>query len=240
MSHLNQKLCATIVCSTIFLFAGCAKKAAKVTPPPPPAAQPQPTATLTASPADVQRGQSTTLTWSTQNATSINIDGIGTVAASGSKTLTPSDSTTYQLEAKGPGGDADASARVTVTAPPVAQAPSLSEEELFARNIKDVYFDYDKYEIRSDQMPVTQKNASFLQAHPDVPITIEGHCDDRGSEEYNLALGDSRANSVKQQLVNEGVSAARIKTVSYGKEHPFCTDDNESCWSQNRRDHLLP
>jgi peptidoglycan-associated lipoprotein len=240
MSHTTQKLWVTFLFSIIFLCAGCAKKVAKVTPPPPPAAQPQPTATLSASPSAVERGQSTTLTWTTANASTVNIDGIGEVSASGSKTITPDDSTTYQLQAKGPGGDAQASARVTVTQPPVAQAPSLSEEELFARNIQDVFFDYDKYAIRPDQMPITQKNASFLQSHPDIPITVEGHCDDRGSEEYNLALGASRANAVKEQLVSQGVNAARIKTVSYGKEKPFCSDDKESCWSQNRRDHLLP
>jgi peptidoglycan-associated lipoprotein len=240
MSHIAQKLWVTFLCSTIFLFAGCAKKVAKVTPPPPPAVQPQPTASLSATPSAVERGQATTLTWTTQNASTVNIDGIGVVSTSGSKKVSPADSTTYQLQAKGPGGDAEASARVTVTAPPVVQAPSLSEEELFDRNVKDVFFDYDKYAIRPDQVPVTRQNATFLQAHTDMPITIEGHCDDRGSEEYNLALGDSRANALKEQLIAQGVSAARIKTISYGKERPFCSDDNESCWSQNRRDHLLP
>jgi peptidoglycan-associated lipoprotein len=223
----------------VLLSAGCAKKVAKATPPPPPAAQPPaPTATLAATPAAIQRGQSTQLTWHTSNATEITIAGIGTVASSGSRNVTPSESTTYELVAKGAGGTANADTRVTVTAPPVMQS-SLSEQELFARNVKDVFFDYDKYNIRPDQEPITESDAKFLEQHPSVPIVVEGHCDDRGSDEYNLALGASRANAVKEQLVKEGVSADRIKTVSYGKEKPFCMVDDEPCWSQNRRDHIV-
>jgi peptidoglycan-associated lipoprotein len=238
MSKYRQKMQVVVLLSLGLLLAGCAKKVAKVTPPPPPA-QPSPTATLTASPASIQRGQSTTLNWNTQNASEIMIAGLGTVPASGSKTVSPHDSTTYDLTAKGPGGSADASARVTVTAPPTPTQVSLSDEELFERNIKDVFFDYDKYDIRADQSPITEKDAKFLQEHPHIPITIEGHCDDRGSEEYNLALGASRADAVKHALITNGVDASRIKTISYGKEKPFCSDDNESCWSQNRRDHMV-
>jgi len=221
------------------LSAGCAKKVAKVAPPPPPAAQPPaPTATLAASPASIPRGQSTQLTWSTSNATEINIAGVGAVSSSGSRTVTPSDSTTYELVAKGSGGSANAATRVTVTQPPVAQA-TISEQELFTRNVKDVYFDYDKYVVRPDQLPVAESDAKFLQEHPGIPIVVEGHCDDRGSDEYNLALGASRANAIKEQLVRQGVSTDRIKTISYGKEKPFCNVDDSACWSQNRRDHII-
>jgi peptidoglycan-associated lipoprotein len=236
MSKYRHQMQVVVLLSLGLMLAGCAKKVAKVTPPAP---QPTPTATLTASPESIQRGQTTTLTWSTQNATDIMIDGLGTVPASGSKTVSPDDSTTYDLTAKGPGGSADASARVTVTAPPAPTQAALSEEELFERNIKDVFFDYDKYDIRADQSPITEKDAKFLQEHPHLPITIEGHCDDRGSEEYNLALGASRADAVKKALITDGVDASRIKTVSYGKEKPFCNDENESCWSQNRRGHVV-
>jgi peptidoglycan-associated lipoprotein len=104
--------------------------------------------------------------------------------------------------------------------------------------VRDVYFDYDKYIIRDDQQSVTQADAKFLLEHPNVGILIAGHCDERGSEEYNLALGDNRANAVKAELVKMGISADRIKTVSYGKEKPFCTDQNEACWQQNRRGHF--
>ena len=221
--------------ATLFL-AGCAKKQAKAVPPTPPPA-PTPTASLTATPADIQQGQSAQLSWSTSNATSITISGLGTVSASGSRTVSPDDSTTYELTAKGPGGSADASARVTVNPKSTAQS-SLSEEELFRQNMKDVFFDYDKYSIRPDQASVLQKDASFLAAHPDIALTVAGHCDDRGSEEYNLALGASRANSFKEELVKRGISGDRIKTTSLGKEQPFCNEENEQCWQMNRRDHL--
>lgn len=236
-SKLETTLFAGILVGVLSL-AGCNKKAAKATPPspPPPVA---PTATLAANPAVVEQGQATTLTWNTENASDIAIAGIGAVSGSGSKTITPSSSTTYTLTAKGPGGTRDASTRVTVNQK-VAQAPppSLSDADLFARNVKDVLFDYDKSNIRSDQAPTAHDDAAFLSQHPSIRVTLEGHCDDRGSEEYNLALGTSRAESLKQSLLQQGISAERIKTISYGKEKPFCAQDNEQCWQQNRVDHL--
>jgi peptidoglycan-associated lipoprotein len=110
---------------------------------------------------------------------------------------------------------------------------------IFAAARADLFFDYNKADIRPDEVPVTDNNAKFLAQHPDIKIMVEGHCDDRGSEEYNLALGDSRANSLKQSLEQQGVSAEQIKTISYGKEKPFCTADNEQCRQQNRHDHLV-
>jgi peptidoglycan-associated lipoprotein len=222
----------------VLSFAGCNKKAAQATPPAPPA-PPAPTATLAASPAVIEQGQSTNLTWQTNNATDISIEGVGAVSASGSRTITPGSSMTYTLTAKGPGGTKDASTRVTVNAK-VAQTPtpSISDEDLFARNVKDVLFDYDKAEIRTDQAPSAQNDAAFLSQHPSIKVVVEGHCDDRGSEEYNLALGTSRAETLKRSLLQQGVSAERIKTVSYGKEKPFCTEDNDACWQKNRVDHF--
>jgi peptidoglycan-associated lipoprotein len=222
----------------VLSLAGCNKKAAKATPPsPPPPASP--TATLAANPAVIEQGQSTTLMWNTQNATDVAIDGVGSVSGSGSKTITPSSSTTYTLTAKGPGGTQDASARVTVNAKAAQMAaPSPSDADLFAQNVKDVMFDYDKSNIRQDQAPVAQGDASFLAQHPSIKIVVEGHCDDRGSEEYNLALGTSRAESLKESLLQQGVSADRIKTISLGKEKPFCTESNEQCWQRNRIDHF--
>ncbi len=216
---------------------GCNKKAAKATPPspPPPAA---PTATIAASPNVIQQGQTTVLTWQTNNATDINIEGLGTVSASGTKVVTPGSSITYTLTAKGPGGSQNASTRVTVDAKVAEATPSLSDEDLFARNVKDVRFDYDKAEIRSDQAPVAQNDAAFLLQHPSIKVLVEGHCDDRGSEEYNLALGTSRAEALRKSLLQAGVSQDRIKTISYGKEKPFCSDDNDQCWAQNRVDHI--
>ncbi|HLK31561.1 MAG TPA: peptidoglycan-associated lipoprotein Pal, partial [Terriglobales bacterium] len=224
-----------MLAGALFL-AGCAKKQAKATPPAP-APPPTPTASLTATPADIQQGQSAQLSWNTSNATEINISGLGTVSASGTQAVNPDDSTTYELTAKGPGGTADASARVTVTPKPAPVQSSLSEDQLFQQNVKDVFFDFNKYDIRPDQESIAQADAKFLADHPDMSVTVAGHCDDRGSEEYNLALGESRANSFKNELVKDGVSADRIKTVSLGKEQPFCSDNTEQCWQQNRRDH---
>ncbi len=222
----------------VLSLAGCAKKAAKVTPPPPPTAAPAPTATLAANPSVVQQGQSSILTWQTSNANEVTIAGLGTLPPTGSRSVTPSASTTYTLVAKGPGGTNDASTRVTINAASASAVPSPSDEDLFSRNVKDVFFDYDKYTIRPDEAPTVQNNEAFLAQHPSIKVLVEGHCDDRGSEEYNIALGASRAESVKRALVQEGVPADRIRTVSYGKEKPFCTQDNEQCWQQNRVDHF--
>jgi peptidoglycan-associated lipoprotein len=231
-----------IVALALILVGGACKKKVAPAPPPPPPPPPQPTATISVSPESVQKGQSATITWSTQNANDVNIDGIGKVDAQGSQSVTPNDSTTYHLIAKGPGGSADATARLTITAPPPPPPPppvQANEEDLFSQNVKDVFFDYDKYDIRADAQSSIQAAAAFLQQHPNVKFTIEGHCDERGSTEYNLALGDNRAGAAKTALVSAGVSADRIKTISYGKEKPSCTESNEQCWQQNRRAHFV-
>ena len=223
----------------IMTLGACKKKVAPPPPPPPPPPA-APTASLTANPNTVEKGKSTTLTWETTNATEVNIDGIGEVKPNGSQEVTPTDSTTYHLTAKGPGGAQEATARVTVTTPPPPPPkPSATEEELFAQNVRDIFFDYDKYDIRADQAGAVQADAQFLNQHSHINFTVEGHCDERGSTEYNLALGDNRANAVKNAMVQAGVSASRIKTISYGKEKPFCTESNEQCWQQNRRGHFV-
>jgi peptidoglycan-associated lipoprotein len=223
--------------ATMLSLAGCAKKAAKVTPPSAPAA-PTPTATLAANPSVVQQGEPTVLSWQTSNATEITITGLGTLPSSGSRSVTPASSTTYMLVAKGAGGTNEVSARVTVNAAIANVAPLPTDEDLFSRNVKDVFFDYNTFAIRSEEVPTIQNDEAFLSQHPDIKVLIEGHCDERGSEEYNIALGASRADSVKRALVQEGISADRIRTVSYGKEKPFCTEDNEQCWQQNRVGHF--
>jgi peptidoglycan-associated lipoprotein len=122
--------------------------------------------------------------------------------------------------------------------PPAPKPVEVSEEELFGQNVKDAYFDYDKSDIRPDAQQTLTADADFLKAHPGIRFTIEGHCDERGSEEYNLGLGDRRANAAKNFLVNLGVSADRIGTISYGKSRPTCTESNEDCWQKNRRGHF--
>ena len=113
-----------------------------------------------------------------------------------------------------------------------------SVEEMFTREVQDAFFDYDKADIRGDARQALSKTADFLRSYPQVAIVIEGHCDERGSTEYNVALGDRRADSAKNFLTAQGIAGDRIQTVSYGKERPFCTESNESCWQQNRRAHF--
>jgi peptidoglycan-associated lipoprotein len=237
----QTKYVATLLALGAIMMLGACKKKAAPPPPPPPPPPPSPTASISVSPDTIQPGQSATLSWQTSNATDVSIDGIGAVQASGSQSVSPTESTTYHLTAKGSGGTQEATTRLTVTAPPPppAATPSPSEEDLFGQNVKDIYFDYDKSNIRADQEGSLQADAQFLNQHTDINFTIEGHCDDRGSTEYNLALGDQRANSVKSALVAAGVSASRIKTISYGKEKPFCMEDNETCWQENRRGHFV-
>jgi peptidoglycan-associated lipoprotein len=133
------------------------------------------------------------------------------------------------------------------TPTPVPPPRPLTDDEIFARKsldevtreLSDVYFDLDKSEVRDDARAPLQKDADWLKRWTSTQVTIEGHCDSRGSAEYNLALGSRRAAAVKDYLVSLGVSAGRLTVVSKGKEQPFCTDENESCWQQNRRGHFL-
>jgi len=164
------------------------------------------------------------------------------VEASGSRRVNPTESTTYVARATGPGGNAVAEARVTVAVPAVVApppAPSITDIEFFNANIKDIFFEYDKYEIRDDARLILQDNARALTQRGSIKLSIEGHCDERGSEKYNLALGDKRANSVRDFLIGQGVSSDRIDTVSYGKERPFCQEQSEACWQLNRRAHFV-
>lgn len=232
----------------IAIFAGaCAKQppAAPVpsaTPvaPPPPA---RPTVTLQASPTFVQRGESVTLTWSSTNATELTLTpGIGRVAPEGSTRVTPTESVTYTITATGPGGTADYSARVTVAAPPPPpprEERKATLEELFRANVRDAFFDFDKADIRPDAQEALARTAEFLRSYTQIRVTIEGHCDERGSTEYNLGLGERRAQAVRQFLISLGVAPERIDTVSMGKEKPFCTESTEECWQQNRRGHFV-
>jgi peptidoglycan-associated lipoprotein len=227
----------SVVVLTASLYGCGGKKDISQAPPPPP--PPAPVASINASPAAVRAGETTLLIWETHNATDVRIEPLGAVEANGSKEVSPSDSTTYRLFAKGPGGVQGASVRVTVN---VAAAPTPAAEEdlLSARGGRqDVFFNTDEFSIRPDQEVTVHDDAEFLKQHPDLNIAIEGHCDELGSTEYNLALGESRANEVKSELVRAGVEGNRIGTISYGKERPFCNDENEDCWKQNRRAHVV-
>jgi len=240
VNQLKQRS-AAVIFAAVLVLSGCHKKVAPPPTPPPPPPTPAPTADITANPGAIQQGQSSTLSWTTTNANQVMITGLGTVSANGSRSVTPTRSTDYTITATGTSGaSVQATTRVTVTEPPPppSAAPSTTDEELFAQNVHDVYFNYDKYDLRPADISTAEQDASFLKSHPGMKILIEGHCDDRGSAEYNIALGQNRAETLKKALSNDGVDASRVRIISYGEEKPFCTEENESCWQQNRRDHL--
>ncbi|HEY1962682.1 MAG TPA: peptidoglycan-associated lipoprotein Pal [Rhizomicrobium sp.] len=120
---------------------------------------------------------------------------------------------------------------------PVSQSNIIpgSAEDLRVNVGDTVHFDYDRYQLREEDRSILQRQASWLQKYPQVRVGIEGHCDERGTREYNLALGARRANAVKEYLVSLGVSSGRVETISYGKERPACTESSDACYAQNRR-----
>jgi peptidoglycan-associated lipoprotein len=139
-------------------------------------------------------------------------------------------------------------ASATPVPAPVTSAPiddtqkvlSQSLQELNQRGyLQDAYFDYDKYDLRDDARSALATDSEWLKKFGTMQILIEGHCDDRGTNEYNLALGERRANAAKDYLVSLGVDGGRVKTVSYGEERQFCTESTEACWAKNRRAHLV-
>jgi peptidoglycan-associated lipoprotein len=249
MRQRNRHVAGVVGMLGIVVLAGACAKKKKITPPPPPpppapAKPPEPVCTLTAEPSTVDKGQSATLSWTSQNATDFDLQpGLGKQQAQGSTSVTPQESTTYTMTVTGPGGTGTCEARVTVTVPPPPPPPppqpEISEEQAFANAMKDAYFDFDKANIRPDAEQVLTSDADFLKGHTNIHFTIEGHCDERGSEEYNLGLGDRRATAAKNFLVNLGVAADRISTISYGKDRPVCTERNEECWQKNRRSHFV-
>ncbi len=244
--------------SALVLFAaGCAKKVAPPPPPPPPTptatTAPPPAApvinSFTAEPSTMEAGQSSTLRWSITGATDMSIDhGVGAVQSSGQRQVFPRTATSYMLTARGPGGMDSRSVTVEVSSapppPPPPITPRLSSADLLQQQAQDAFFDYDMSEIRGDGRDALTHDAALLkqifQQDPNFSVVVEGHCDERGSAEYNLALGDRRATAAKDFLVQLGVPADRLKTISYGKERPQCTEANEQCWQKNRRAHLSP
>ena len=240
----------------------------KKAPPPPPTAPPPKAAVdrtpdappkptivrFTAEPSTVTQGSPSTLSWNVSDATDISIDqGIGTLTSStGSRTVTPSVDTTYTLVAKGVGGTTSSSVTVSVRAadkpitPPPAppKAPTRTFNESVSTDLKDAFFDYDQFTIRDDSRSIltTDSDAlkSILGLYSSGNVILEGHCDERGSGEYNLALGDRRAQAALDFLKGLGVSTDRLKTVSYGKDRPQCTDPTEDCYQKNRRVHFSP
>jgi peptidoglycan-associated lipoprotein len=243
-SKLRKLSCAFLI---LLSFDGCKKQVVTSQPPQvqpaalPPA--PAPAITLRANPLLVDRSQSVALQWEAKNASTVRIEPeLGTVQTQGSRLVNPASSVTYTATATGAGGTASDSVRVTVRIPPPPTPSSanptpkpVNVTDLFKQNVQTVYFDYDDSEIRADQIPRLNAAASWLKARREIKFTIQGHCDERGSEEYNLGLGDRRANRVKEYLLQQGVEGSRIGIISYGEDRPGCREATEDCYQRNRR-----
>jgi peptidoglycan-associated lipoprotein len=243
----RRKLAMLIGFTAIAVFAGgCNKKVATTPPAAAPVPTPPPTVTLNVSPATVNPGQTVTLSWSSTNATDLDIEpSVGKVAPQGSTPENPTQSTTFTITATGAGGTATATASVDVNGRPApsAMSPATRSQQgvgdLFDQNVKDAYYDLDKSDLRDDARAALTKDAEFLRSYPQVKVSIEGHCDERGSTEYNLGLGQRRAEAAKNYLISLGIPADRMETTSWGKERPFCNEHDDSCWQQNRRAHFV-
>lgn len=244
-------MCAVLI---LGLSAGCKKKVAPP-PPPPPAAEPAPAAAkptinyFTAEPSTISAGQPSSLRWSVTDATSVTLDNeIGAVSPNGRRGVYPTVTTTYHLTATGAGGSSMADATVTVSTPPPpapvssGNANTQTVQDILAHQVQDVHFEYDKADVIASDQGIMQSDAAALkqifQTDANFIVTIEGHCDERGSAEYNIGLGDRRASATKDALVAMGVPGDKLRTISYGKERPLCTDATEDCYQRNRRAHF--
>lgn len=240
--------------SLVFFLASCKKKSPPLARPVPLAATPvtappdrpaaAPTVEISASPSTVERGQQSTLNWRATHAASVQIDGgVGNVAAAGSVVISPRESTTYTATASGPGGEAKSSTRVTVIerAPDMIRSTDIDslEEALRQGRVRPVFFEYDKADLSAEARRTLEENARWFRQYPSVPVIIEGHCDERGTEEYNLALGDRRAQAARYHLVQLGVNPDQLETLSYGEERPFAPGHDEASWALNRRAHFV-
>lgn len=140
-------------------------------------------------------------------------------------------------------GASQGSSRIVSRAPTSSSLDALQRGESAATPassaLKDIHFEFDRYELRADARDALDANAKWLKEHPSVRVEIEGHCDERGSNEYNMGLGAKRAKTARDYLVSLGISAQRLSTVSYGEEIPACTEHAESCWEKNRRDRFI-
>jgi peptidoglycan-associated lipoprotein len=158
----------------------------------------------------------------------------------GAAATTPSDGSSGATPATAAPGGTSGTGGATTTPSTAAPTTRPSPTEFVANeNLRDVYFDFDKYDIRPPDAKTLDANASWLKSNPNHLVLIEGHCDERGTNEYNLALGERRAKSAMNYLVSQGVQASRITIISYGEERPVCTQKSEECWAKNRRAHFL-
>jgi outer membrane protein OmpA-like peptidoglycan-associated protein len=202
----------------------------------------------------ITRGQSASLKWSSTNADRVEISELGTVTSSGSRVVSPSQSTTYTATATSAGGTDTASARLTVTEEtPVAPAesrprtnpPNPTIAALFNQWVQPVYFEYDQAELLAEAKDKLRRAAQWLTEGPNrsIAFRIEGNCDPRGTEEYNIGLGERRAQSAREFLVSLGVEQGRIQTVSYGEERASGASEgaaeSRGTWAHDRRDDFI-
>jgi len=162
-----------------------------------------------------------------------------TTAASAPPPTAPGPAATAPAPATAPSGSAAAAAGATRPAPAAPATPPRPVEFAETANLKDIHFEFDKYDIRPGDAKILDANAAWLKQAASNLVLIEGHCDERGTNEYNLALGERRAKATMNYLVSQGIQASRITIISYGEERPSCAEKNEGCWSKNRRAHFL-
>jgi len=239
-----------VVCSLV-IISGCQKKTqtsarAPVDRTTPTAETVSPTAPaplveLTATPTSIRRGASTMLKWSSTDADSIVIDsGVGNVSPEGSVSVSPLESTTYTATASSAGGEAKASARITVVRGDdrgeISQTDVQALRQAIAEgNVRPILFGYDSAELSAEARQILEENSRWFRQYQGASIVVEGHCDERGSEEYNLALGDRRAQAATSYLIQLGIGSDRLEGISFGEEQPFDPGHNESAWTKNRR-----
>lgn len=236
--------------SGLFLSVSCGKKTVPLPTPKVDTSESviEPEISVKIEPAVIKAGESAVIQWQVKNADTVVIDGgIGTVGLSGNRTILPKASTVYTVTAQGYGKTKTAQAEIRVQGkieaaalpPPVSEpAGNVTIEELFAGKVKDIFFEYDRYELSQEAVEILYVNAAFFREYPSLNFIISGHCDERGTAEYNLALGERRAKGVKDFLVNIGIDPRRITTISYGEEKPFMVGTGEESFVQNRRAHF--
>jgi len=254
----NNRTTSAAALSAVLLLASvaCTKKVSVLPPAPPkvevaeaPRPNPPTIVSFAAEPGTLERGQSAALRWIVKDATQVEINqGIGVVALADERRVSPEDDTIYRLRAIGPGGTADATTKIGVMLPPPpppkAEPPRPTISERISNEIQDVFFAFDRSDLNSDSRTALAHNATALKEiltdFPTHTVILEGHCDERGSAEYNLGLGDRRGSSTKAFLGELGVPVDRLLVVSYGKERPQCSESSEECWQKNRRVHFTP
>lgn len=249
-----------VVLPVLLVTIGCGRSARPPLPPdtgPPPVSRapeppdadpsvPPPVLQASIEPPAIAKGDSALLTWKADHADHVTIShNVGIVETSGRIRFFPDETTTYQVTAKGLGGTTTKDVMVEVADEPVR----LGEEDLRGRSLEErfnefvrpVFFEYDSAEVSDEAKLTLDSNIRWLLRPENLALhlTIEGHCDERGTEEYNLALGDKRAQTVRAHLVQNGINSSRITTVSLGEESPFDPGHTEEAWTLNRRAHFV-